>query len=125
MVQVTQDCADHFYEMYINKHEGKHLTVLTGDRVHILLLTIPFVLRDLIAPEVCSYTRDIQIVYYCIYHDIYHDVYSHIYRDIYYGIYHAIYHDTYHAIYHNYITSLPFAYIYLIDIYCDIRGKVA
>jgi hypothetical protein len=50
MVQVTQDYAAHFYDMYINKHEGKHLT---GDRVHILLLTIPFVLRDLIAPEVC------------------------------------------------------------------------
>ena len=30
--------------------EGKHLT---GDRVRILLLTLPFVLRDLIAPEVC------------------------------------------------------------------------
>ena len=71
MVQVTQDYAAHFYDMYINKHEGKHLT---GDRVRILLLTIPFVLRDLIAPEVCSYTRNIQIMSYCIYHDIYHDI---------------------------------------------------
>ena len=35
--------------MYINKHEGKHLT---GDQIRILLLTLPFVLRDLIAPEV-------------------------------------------------------------------------
>ena len=49
MVQVTQDYAAHFYDMYINKHDGKHLT---GDRVRILLLTLPFVLRDLIAPEV-------------------------------------------------------------------------
>ena len=93
MVQVTQDYAAHFYDMYINKHEGKHLT---GDRVRILLLTIPFVLRDLIAPEVCSHTRDTQIMSYCIYHDIYHD------------IYHNIYHDIYHAINHNSITSLPF-----------------
>jgi len=51
MVQVTEDYAAHFYDMYINKHEGKHLT---GDRVRILLLTLPFVLRDLIAPEVSS-----------------------------------------------------------------------
>ena len=49
MVQITEDYAAHFYDMYINKHEGKHLT---GDRIRILLLTLPFVLRDLIAPEV-------------------------------------------------------------------------
>lgn len=49
MVQVTQDYAGHFYDMYISKHDGKHLT---GDRVRILLLTLPFVLRDLITPEV-------------------------------------------------------------------------
>ena len=33
----------------IDKHTGKHLT---GDRVQILLLTLPFHLGDLIAPEV-------------------------------------------------------------------------
>ena len=33
----------------IDKHTGKHLT---GDRVQILLLTLPFLLGDLIAPEV-------------------------------------------------------------------------
>lgn len=49
MVQVTQDYATHFYDMYIDKHSGKHLT---GDRVRILLLLLPFLLRDLIAPEV-------------------------------------------------------------------------
>ena len=49
MVQVTVDYAAHFYDMYVNKHAGKHLT---GDRVSILLLTLPFLLRDLIAPEV-------------------------------------------------------------------------
>lgn len=49
MVEVTTDYAAHFYDMYINKHDGKHLT---GERVRILLLTLPFLLRDLIAPEV-------------------------------------------------------------------------
>ena len=48
MVQVTEQYAACFYDMYIDKHTGKHLT---GDRVRILLLTLPFLLRDLIAPE--------------------------------------------------------------------------
>ena len=33
MIQITQDYAAHFYAMYIDKHEGKHLT---GDRIRIL-----------------------------------------------------------------------------------------
>ena len=49
MVEVTVDYAAHFYDMYVDKHKGKHLT---GERVRILLLTLPFLLRDLIAPEV-------------------------------------------------------------------------
>ena len=49
MVEVTVDYAAHFYDMYIEKHKGKHLS---GERVRILLLTLPFLLRDLIAPEV-------------------------------------------------------------------------
>ena len=55
MVQVTPSYAAHFIDMYVDKHTGKHLT---GDRIRILLLTLPFLLRDLIAPEVeCdSYT---------------------------------------------------------------------
>jgi len=51
MVEVTVDYATHFYDMYIEKHKGKHLS---GERVRILLLTLPFLLRDLIAPEVKS-----------------------------------------------------------------------
>ena len=38
-----------FLCMYVDKHEGKHLS---GESVRILLLTLPFLLRDLIAPEV-------------------------------------------------------------------------
>jgi hypothetical protein len=34
--------------MYVEGHTGKHLT---GDRIRILLLNLPFVFRDLIAPE--------------------------------------------------------------------------
>ena len=35
--------------MYIN---GKENAKLTGDRMKILMLTLPFMVRDLIAPEV-------------------------------------------------------------------------
>ena len=49
MVEVTTAYATHFTDMYVDKHTGKHMT---GDRVRILLLTLPFLLRDLIAPEV-------------------------------------------------------------------------
>ena len=38
-VEITNDYAAHFYDMYINKHDGKHMT---GDRMKILLLNLPF-----------------------------------------------------------------------------------
>jgi hypothetical protein len=49
MVQITEDFAAHIYDMYIKKHEGKPLT---SDQIRMLLLTLPFVLRDLVAREV-------------------------------------------------------------------------
>lgn len=49
MVEVSTAYATHFIDMYVDKHTGKHMT---GDRVRILLLSLPFLLRDLIAPEV-------------------------------------------------------------------------
>ena len=55
MIQITEDYAAHFYSMYIDKHEGKHLT---GDRIRILLLTLPFMLRDLVAPEVSKWQNN-------------------------------------------------------------------
>jgi hypothetical protein len=55
--------------MYINKHDGKHMT---GDRMKILLLKMPFLLRDLVAPEVRLY-----IIY-----DITHDIMSDIVSDV-------------------------------------------
>ena len=51
MVEVISADATLFIDMYVDKHTGKHMT---GDRFRILLLTLPFLLRDLIAPEVCS-----------------------------------------------------------------------
>ena len=48
-VGVTVDYAAHFYDMYVEKHKGKPLS---GERVRTLLLTLPFLLRDLFATEV-------------------------------------------------------------------------
>ena len=48
-IKITDDYAAHFYDMYINEHNRKHMT---GDRMKILLLNLPFLLRDLVAPEV-------------------------------------------------------------------------
>ena len=49
MIEVSSDYASHFYDMYFQKHDGKHLT---GDRMMILMLNLPFVMQDLIAKEV-------------------------------------------------------------------------
>ena len=48
-IEITDDYAAHFYDMCINEHDGKHMT---GDSMKILLLNLPFLLRDLVAPEV-------------------------------------------------------------------------
>ena len=49
MIEISTDYAAHFFDMYVQNHEGKHMT---GDRMKILLLNLPFLLRDLITPEV-------------------------------------------------------------------------
>ena len=49
MLEVTPDYAAHFFDMYVKNHDGKHMT---GDRIKILLLNLPFMLRDLVLPEV-------------------------------------------------------------------------
>jgi hypothetical protein len=48
-VEITNDYAAHFFYMYVNNHDGKHMT---GDCMKILLLNLPFLLQDLIEPEV-------------------------------------------------------------------------
>ncbi len=49
LLEVTSEYAAHFYDMFVGGHTGKHLT---ADRIRILLLNLPFLFRDLIAPEV-------------------------------------------------------------------------
>jgi len=66
MVEVTKDYATHFCDMYVDKHEGKHLS---GERVRILLLTLPFLLRDLIAPEVKPFNMLINVLFNMLYAD--------------------------------------------------------
>jgi hypothetical protein len=73
-VEITNDCAAHFYDMYINKHDGKHMT---GDRMKILLLNLPFLLRDLVTPEVRLYI--VPNVIPDIMSDIVSDVIHHMY----------------------------------------------
>ena len=49
--------------MYIEGHTAKHLS---GDRMRILLLNLPFLFRDLIAPEVRNLRMLIQVSMYDI-----------------------------------------------------------
>ena len=48
-IEITNDYAAHFYDMYINEHDGKHIT---SDSMKTLLLNLPFLLQDRVAPEV-------------------------------------------------------------------------
>ena len=48
-IEISTEYASHFYDMYIKQHDGKHMT---GDRMKILMLNLPFVMRDLLLPEV-------------------------------------------------------------------------
>ena len=75
LLQVTSEYAAHFYDMYVEGHTGKHLT---GDRIRILLLNLPFVFRDLIAPEVKFPQTLYDIIAYIIpiTHDITYDIIS-------------------------------------------------
>ena len=49
MVTISPQYATHFYDMYIN---GKENAKLKGDRMKILMLSLPFMVRDLIRQEV-------------------------------------------------------------------------
>ncbi len=48
-IEVSTEYASHFYDMDIRQHYGKHMT---GDRMKILMLSLPFLMRDLLRPEV-------------------------------------------------------------------------
>ena len=49
---MSTDYAAHFHDIYI---DGKEHAKMTGDRMKMLMLTLPFMVRDLIAPEVSTY----------------------------------------------------------------------
>ena len=49
MITMSTEYAAHFHDIYIN---GKENAKMTGDRMKMLMLTLPFLVRDLIAPEV-------------------------------------------------------------------------
>ena len=49
MLTLSTEYAAHFYDMYI---DGKENAKLTGDRMKMLMLSLPFMVRDLISPEV-------------------------------------------------------------------------
>ncbi len=62
--------------MYVKNHDGKHMT---GDRIKILLLNLPFMLRDLVSPEVITCSGIIYI-YYIVYDVVYNVVYDVVYH---------------------------------------------
>jgi hypothetical protein len=57
MITLSTAYAAHFHDIYI---DGKENAKMTGDRMKMLMLTLPFMVCDLIKPEV--------IVYTCIYY---------------------------------------------------------
>ncbi len=49
MITLSPKYAAHFHDIYIDGKEGAKMTC---DRMKMLMLTLPFMVRDLIAPEV-------------------------------------------------------------------------
>ena len=50
MITLSPEYAAHFHDIYI---DGKECAKMTGDHMKMLMLTLPFVVRDLLAPKVC------------------------------------------------------------------------
>ena len=49
MITLSPEYAAHFHDIYI---DGKECAKMTGDHMKMLMLTLPFMVRDLITPEV-------------------------------------------------------------------------
>ena len=62
MITLSTAYASHFHDIYI---DGKENAKMTGDRMKMLMLTLPFMVRDLIAPEVIVCTGLYFVVLYC------------------------------------------------------------
>ena len=67
MITISPEYAGHFYDLYIN---GKENAKLTGDRMKLLMLTLPFMLRDLIAEEVYMFIPYFYHVYLVLIHSL-------------------------------------------------------
>jgi hypothetical protein len=52
MITLSTDYSVHFHDLFI---DGKENAEMTGDCMKMLMLTLPFMIRDLIAPEVFQY----------------------------------------------------------------------
>jgi hypothetical protein len=52
MITLSNEYSIHFHDLYI---DGKENAKMTGDRMKMLMLTLPFMVRDLNAPEVLKY----------------------------------------------------------------------
>ena len=59
MITMSTAYAAHFHDIYI---DGKENAKMTGDRMKMLMLTLPFLVRDLIAPEVNVHTSSYSVV---------------------------------------------------------------
>jgi hypothetical protein len=52
MITLSNDYSVHFHDLFI---EGKENAKMSGDRMKMLMLSLPFMVRDLITPEVLQY----------------------------------------------------------------------
>ena len=54
MITLSNEYSTHFHNIYV---DGKENAKMTGDRMKMLMLTLPFMVQDLITPEVlqCMY----------------------------------------------------------------------
>ena len=62
MITLSTDYSVHFHDLFI---EGKENAKMSGDRMKMLMLSLPFMVRDLITPEVLQYVY--VLVYICMY----------------------------------------------------------
>jgi hypothetical protein len=72
---MISDYAAHFFDMYVKNHDWKHMT---GDQIKILILNLPFMLCDLVLPELfmCSSIYIISTEQHIVYDIIYNIVLS-------------------------------------------------
>ena len=73
MITLSPEYAAHFHDIYIDGKEGAKMNC---DRMKMLMLTLPFMVRDLIAPEVhhvhvCSWYIHCQSMYRLVCNIIY------------------------------------------------------